>query len=282
MNTTQIRTRQENEIKVVNALYESMPIGVEIPTGANTIAKHIGISHAQVATIAYDLERIGVISRREVWPGGGGKRVLWTLNMSKEDALSAVIDFQSNSVDTRSLKARILEAIKTKGKYNSALEILNDIRQPNENLDLHNITHCMYSLRTQGRITFKTKGGGSGKLRMSNDRVPVGITYREPKSRKVIHNSSPAPIAEVETVVPESVEPVTPAIMDYGVEGHGFPLIKALVNRRITLETAASMAEAAGEDDLALKLLEKAQADESAFNQEVIALWEAYSNCLTK
>lgn len=283
--TSLIETKRKNEREILDVLYTSMPVGEEITTGAGVIAQYAGISYSQMNSIAREFESLGILNRRSTWSGGGGKQVLWKLNMPKADAVLMLEEFQTSLSATHSdgnkhslsLKTRILNAIKEEGSFNTVEEILNIIRQPNENIDLHNMTHCLYVLRTQGKITFKTDSHGKNQKRKSNDSIPVGIMYTEtaPRSYKR-SNSSPEAIVQPTVSVPTPEPVVTEAIISAPA---AFPLIRTLVNRRATLEAAAALAEQAGEDEMALNLLEKAQMKTSDFNEEVVALWSAYQAC---
>jgi hypothetical protein len=283
-NLSGMMQRQTRERAVVDKLYEILPLGEEVSSGASILAKKVGITFVQMAKVATDMEKAGILSRREVWDRSiqQGKIVYWKLNLSREDALSAIVEYQSNELalteSAPSLKARILAYVEQKGSVSSAIDIYNSIKRPKENLDLHNLTHCMYSLRSQGKISFKTDAHGKGQNRKSNDRIPVNITYTaKPDGRRIrpnieVDNSSPEPISEPEAPEPTVIELPSTSITE-------FPLVRALVNRRITLEAAAALAEQAGEVEMALALLDKAQVNESELNSEVIALWNAYQEC---
>jgi len=275
-NTTGMVQRQQRELTAVEKVYGILPVGEEVISGSSMLGKQVGISYTQMNVIAQHMEQAGILSRREAW-GANGKYTFWKLNLSREDALSAITDFQANELALAeisvSLKGRILAYVKEQGKVTSAMDIYNSIKTPTENLDLHNLTHCLYSLRREGKVSFKVDDKRRNSKRKSNDKIPTNITYagKVEKAEPAV-NSSPEPVNPFLSTEPEAIELPAPTIT-------GFPLITALVNRRITLEAAASLAEQAGEDEMALALLEKAQSNESDFNSEVIALWNLYQEC---
>jgi len=292
---TSVYTRQERERETLEKLYTLMEVGIETDTGVSAIAKKVGISYSQMNKITLNLEKSGILTRRSTWSRDDtGRSSFWSLRMSKEDALSTLTDFQSHELDgfltNRSLKTRMLQAIQEQGKFATVLDILNYIREPNENIDLHNMTHVLNSLREQGQVSFVR---GKGKTRTtSNENVPYNITYTGEemtpltKESLIIHTQ---PAYNSEWGVPEvSTAPVVvPAeesapVSIYAALSDAYPLIANLARRREFLVYASELADKANETELALELLAKSQTESTSIEEEIIRLWLAHISCLTK
>lgn len=257
--------------EAVSTLYEILPaIGVESDNmNVSTLAPKVGVTPNQLDRIIRKLEGQGALTRRIVYTGNKGKQSFWTLNVTKDEAIA--LTSNTTLPDASSLRSRILAAL-TEKDYESVYDLMLAVRRENESIDLHNITHVIRSLRQQGKVSFKvTTSGRRGKGKGNRtDNIPYGISL----INKAVAEPLPEPTPEPEST-PEPDDAPSPMI----AFSHTFPLIMRVVMRREFLERAALLAEQGGEADLALSLMEKAEVSLTPFEQEVVALWNAYQEC---
>lgn len=263
MRATQLTV--ENKASAIRGLYDILPLNEEIATSSITLSNRLGISRNQADRLARQLEGLNILSRRTTM-GKGGKVAYWTLKEPLTNAIRKV-----NSIPARpsaSLRKRILDAL-SEQEFPTVLSILEHIRTPGENIDIHNMTHLLKEMRKQGRVSFKvTNGNRNGYAsKGKGSEIPYDIRLGN------VSNSTPATIAPPEPAPrPIPTPEPTPIIQS-------FPLIQRIILRREFLERAALLAEQADEADIALSLLEKAKDSLSPFEQEVVSLWNAYQEC---
>lgn len=137
--------------------------------------------------------------------------------------------------------------------------------------DEHDVTHALWDFQQKGLMKFREHHLGSAStltaLRLT--------TQGRLRMTELSQRTKPA----IEAPVVPAVEPVAAISWPSAtaVEEPGYPLIRALVERRENLEAAAALLEKAGQDDLAIATMEKAHAPDlySPLEAEAVALWEA-------
>lgn len=244
----------EREVDFLTTLYDFWKVGTPYKSSAKELAATLAVPLSTVSTIVTRLSRLGLIKREYKVTRQVGREAFYILTLSKEEALNKL----KVSATSDSLKQRALNAIQENGEFTDALSLMRYIALPGENIDLHNLTHVLESLRVQGVVTFKRRG------KQNSSSVPTRIKARvngtQPESNP---STQPEPN-------PASIVETTEQISD------NYPLIKALVNRRNSLEQAAKLAEEAGCDTIAIELLEAANKPLAPFEEEVVRL---YNSC---
>jgi hypothetical protein len=280
--------RQKREKILLQALYQDMPVGVEVKfMRASRVASKLGVATSFVDSAVRTFESMGILVRRLEFGAKDasgkvitGRSYHWSLLVSKEAALIRLEKYHEKereaaekkapTVKTTSLKVRILGALETTDRFDTMEDLLKVIRRNGENIDFHNMKHVMESLVREGKITFEH---GS-----TNDHIPLNIRLTKHATKAT--KAAPAPVEVDKNGMPNPfVEEPPTVVVKSRVE---FPLIMKLLGRRGWLEQAASLAEIAGEEDLAITLLERTNKPFSAFEEEVVALFEAYVLCKGK
>jgi hypothetical protein len=276
--------RQKREKILLQALYQDMPVGVEVRfMRASRVATKLGIATAFVDAAVRTFESLNILVRRLEFGAKDatgkvitGRSYHWTILRNENDALLRLQKYHEQeqlrinkplSPKATSLKSRILKALSEQGKFDTMDDLLHAIVRNGENVDFHSMKHVMESLVREGKIDFE-RG-------TTNDHIPYNI-------RRTKYAQKVTPVEPVEPTPdlvqePEEVTPI-PVIKSL-IE---FPLIMKLIGRRGWLEQAASLAEIAGEEDLAITLLERTNKPFSPFEEEAVALYEAYVACKDK
>jgi hypothetical protein len=165
-----------------------------------------------------------------------------------------------------------MEALASQEQYGTVRDLAAAISSNGDRLDLHNVTHVLYSLKKENKITFDK---GSTKDKVPYNIRLVKIMHVREATREELQNPWIEPVA-LTVVEDDMIFPVT------SPDTQEFPVIQRLVNRRSRLEEAARLAEEANETDLALSLLERASAEVSPLETEAIKLYGLYKECLSR
>lgn len=273
--------RQSREINALTNLYSYLSTGVEKRDfGVDKIAPSLGMSTGQMSQFAATLEKLGILKRRLEYNAiidgtpRAGRTYHWTLLMPQDEALNTLEQFHKTDLEdhahppAKSLKTRILDALNEHGSFESVEALAKVLRQPNENIDYHNVTHLLYSLSSSGYITFQNTGKYHKSNKSNDKKIPINIELRkiQSKPKKVENNVS-------------IIHPV-PAITEQSnnwnnmIDETNFPTIAKLHNRREWLEKASQFADNAGEIDLAIELMERTGKELSPIEAEALKLWE--------
>jgi DNA-binding MarR family transcriptional regulator len=285
-----ILDRQKRERILLQALYNEMPIGVEVKfMRASRVADKLGISTGFVDSAVRTFEELGILTRRLEFGAKDtqgktitGRSYHWTMLLFKDEALPKLDKYYEAENNERiqpkngnSLKSRIMMAFTDHDKFETMDDLAKAVRRNNENLDYHNLTHVMESLAQEGKITFDR---GTTK-----SKIPFNIRLTK-NGNKSIQPIKPEDIVlEKSTVIVEDhaddwknpwLTPIAPV-----TDTEKYPTISKLFKRREWLESAAKLAENAEEEDLAITLLERANKPFSVLEQEAIDLFQAYKSC---
>lgn len=308
--------RQENDVTYLNKLFDE---GIMTPyqetkgLSAKALSERFGVSVTILDQFTRRLENAGIISRRLEYGGGTGRKSYWRLNCEKEEAIEKLTTYHNNEAQRinhppnsrGSLKVRILEAMKAhNGVFESPRDIALAIKQGNEIVSVQRVSQALGSLKDEGKISFRrdTSGrhhnNGVGK-HGKNDNVPYDIRLMRPEAiTKVSAATMPSPNSVISVDKPKHsvgtdmtdfrnqprvaeggpIERILPIVAPTPL-AEQYPLIAKMASRSAVLESAAMLAESAGEDEIALALYEKAKTETSEFNTEVLRLWEAFKEC---
>jgi hypothetical protein len=276
--------RQAREYDALLALYAYMPtVGTEarfMSSGKFAHEVKMGVPFIDAAVRTY--EKCGILTRRLEFGAMdatgrkvNGRSYHWTLLMGREDGLAALDKQHKRERDALkpptlrkdSLKARVLAAVTEYQHFETTSDLVKVVRRDGDNIDLHNMTHVMESLAKEGRINFDR---GSTK-----DRIPYNIRLSKNGAKTLTLIQPEEIVMEASDIIENNEEP-TPLIIQLPNESTNFPTIERLIKRRTWLETAASLAENAEEDDLAISLLDRANKPLTPLEAEAVRLYEVY------
>jgi hypothetical protein len=344
----QMINRQNQEFGWLKRIYEAhaMPIGVEQKNFSSAqIAAAIGVEDSVgFRKFIQTIEKLGIVNRRFEYGGKTGRQSHTTLLVDRDESLARLTGHQeaekneSNRPPVRrkasnvqpipqsqsmtdlngeeSIKTRIMLVLQDGKVYKSPGAIMEAIRRPGENIDLHNLTHQLHDLQRLGRLTFVSDRRGRGAHKqIGTNPIPhnIHITRDELKrlsqaknidkaaremaampvmSEAVTSNPWTIPMAtendiedlEVTVKVEEvKAQPMTEVSLEE-ITGTPdpwtqYPDIAKIVKRREYLEQAAQLAENANEDDLAIVLLERSAKPMAPVEDQAIKLFNAYLEC---
>ena len=218
-----------------------------------------------------------------------------------------VMKYTSPAQETDSGRVRLLRAVCENGPTD-----VDELTELAPDLDKHNLTHLLYSLSKNGYVTFReVKRDGTGTHLERITATRRGLNYAglpvKPTSAALGDKRSPSihpgdgsdfrnqpgvapgrPVTRSWTTPEPRIERVVPA-PDHEVAIPApvthkaaiviiptYPVIGALFERRTYLEQAAKLLEQAGQDELALAALGKAD-EFTPLEKEAMALYEEMS-----
>jgi len=306
--------RQVEDSRCLAAIYDQNIIPVKEPIrGLNIykLAEKLNSTSNKMNAFLGTIERAGVLKRSLEYPKGGigGRIAVWSLTADKHNGLKMLETYHLEervkaSVPPTSLKTRILVALKDNPKgYNSPREIAKAIAHGTERFSVQRVTAALGSLKDEGIITFKLDNSGhhaksNGKHGHKNVMYGIRITSNGKDEYGTVERETVQPMP---SVAPNhhsvGIDPTDYRNLSSITEGgpierilpivsalplvEQYPLIAAIAKRRETLENAANLAGEAGEVELGMALLEKAQ-ETTPLNSEILRMWDALNKCEEK
>lgn len=292
--------RRARERDMLPHLYDELPVQTETAYSTDKLAEKYGLSRSQMQDVAREWETAGIISRRfEFRKGHQGRTYWWFINYPVDEAQQIFEEYQQRtSAGPRarlkantSLKTRLWELI-SKQSFATTKELIEAVAKTGPSTNLHNLTHVLYSLQKEGLITFQ--------MNTTKDKIPYNIRARKqatngvPIERGIEMTFTPEDKVEgtydptnfrhlptktsggpIERIMPTVVEPVVESRTDLEL----YPNTLRLIKRADWLRQAAEMAEAAGEDEIALDIISKLDRPLSSIEAEAVALYNALVGC---
>jgi hypothetical protein len=282
-----MQNRMANERLALDRIYSILRHDVAIKMNVAMLKEALGGNIPGIENFVSDIARLGILDRDVQWKAKG-KVSFWKLAVSKEEAFKRLEDAHqveiNNSVvfgNGDSLKSRIIAAFMERGKFETVEGLIDYIKEPKKAAPTpHEVTHILHSLVRQSKIKMR-KGtmGARGKtqtngkaIRKSSDEIPYNMEWRNWKAPT--KTEIKPVVAQIDDPEPTITEPVK-TLIKAPVQ---FPLINSLVSKTTRLLALAEAAEDAGQDDIALMLMERAEIKDP-FQLEVIQLWNAYQEC---
>ena len=261
----QLISKQNRYLEALPGVYDILNTDAEVSTSVQQIGPLVGLTPSQMNAFARDLESVGILARRLEFKRG--RHYYWRLTKPLDEAQSIYATHleqeRANSgwVGHKvSGKTLIMNALAEHGQFATIRDLVKSIgTEAQSKKGYHSITHELRMLEKQGKVEFKTT--------TSRAKVPFDIRLKG--------KSVPEPVTRAEDINP-FIEVKPEPVVETVIESR--PLIANLVARRERLETAARLAEAAGADDLAITLYDRA-ADLTPFEEEVVSLYSAHENC---
>jgi predicted transcriptional regulator len=177
-----------NRLAVVDKIYSRYPLNQTKRGGIAHIAEEIDASKSIVEDTLNALRDANVVDIQIKYGNqfGQGRASFLTVVKPKEDAVKAVKDF-NEEISNKSLKQKILTVLTAHPVIETTKE-LNDYLKQFYGIasDNHNVTHVLYSLQKEGKLTF-AKG-------TTKDRVPYNIRLTWKKL-----SESPVPVQNAPT-----------------------------------------------------------------------------------
>lgn len=275
--------RIARERLALDKMYGVLSTDHAVQMNTEKLHQALGNNFADFPRYIQTLATEGIIVRDSQWQKGfrRGRISYWKLGYAKEEAFNKLDLIHSREIakvneppaPKNSVRNRILRALEEKGSFASAIELCDYINKNGGSyVQPHQATHILHNIQEQtGTLSFeKTKVMRPNRkgLRKNDKTVVVNIVWRG-KNGKTIE-SVEAQIDDPEPMLISPAPAETPTVE--------FPLIKAFAIKRTKLSELADAVADAGEEDVAIMLMERAEIKDP-FMLEVIALYSAYKEC---